>query len=60
MPYPSWDGSATVAPRVGVLSPAGEAVLLSLDAFAEGVPKSFLRFMGGPRDGVPETSPSRL
>jgi hypothetical protein len=33
---------------------------LSFDAFAEGVPKSFLRFMGGARDGVPETSPSRL
>lgn len=35
-------------------------MLLSLEAFAEGVPKSFRRFMGGPLDGVPATSPSRL
>ncbi|KAG9954854.1 hypothetical protein KCU85_g498, partial [Aureobasidium melanogenum] len=27
-----------------------------LEAFAEGVPKSFRRFMGGPLDGVPATN----
>lgn len=35
-------------------------MLLSLDAFDEGVPKSFRRFMAGPRDGVPVTKLSSL